>query len=166
MNDELTAYVVEMEAHVAEGGWDQPPRLFALVDTAQLATREPQLAATLAATTGRLTPVEQEELPAGELDEVLAGIAWPAEVQGAALVTEVVMLPPDIDAEPPPDADVAAWAAAQPGRRDVRLAVAVLRDGTRASCLRIRGAETEDELLVGDDLVPNLADALHATLLD
>ena len=32
----LAAAVLEIEAHVAHDGWDQPARLYALVDTAQL----------------------------------------------------------------------------------------------------------------------------------
>ena len=32
----LAAAVLEIEAHIAAGGWDQPARLYALVDTAQL----------------------------------------------------------------------------------------------------------------------------------
>src|SRR4051794_10595618 len=31
VTDALTRAVLETERHVAEGGWDQPPRLFALV---------------------------------------------------------------------------------------------------------------------------------------
>ena len=30
----LAAAVLEIESHIAEGGWDQPARLYALVDTA------------------------------------------------------------------------------------------------------------------------------------
>ena len=159
--DPLLDYLVEIEEHVAAAGWDQPPRLFALVDTAELAQREPQLAEQLEATSGTLTPVEQEALPEGELDEVLTAIGWPDDVLGCALVHEVVMLPPGAD-EQAPETEVAAWAASHPERRDVRLAVAVVREGGRAACLRIRGAE-DDELLTGEDLVPNLAAALLAT---
>ena len=37
----LAAAVLEIESHIAEGGWDQPGRLYALVDTAALVRREP-----------------------------------------------------------------------------------------------------------------------------
>ena len=43
----LLSVVTEVEAHVAEAGWDQPPQLFALVDTEELLRAEPQLATTL-----------------------------------------------------------------------------------------------------------------------
>ena len=38
---------LDIEGHAAAAGWDQPPRLFALVETADLLRREPQLAAEL-----------------------------------------------------------------------------------------------------------------------
>ena len=44
--DALRAAVVEAERHVAGFGWDQPPRLFALVRTLDLLAREPGLAPT------------------------------------------------------------------------------------------------------------------------
>lgn len=98
----LSQTVIEIERHVAASGWDHAPRLYALVDTAELLAHEPQLAdlglTGDPATPGQLTPVEQEELPAGPLDEVLAGISWPAQVLGCALVQEIVLLPPGADA--------------------------------------------------------------------
>ena len=63
----------------------------------------------------------------------------------------------------PRHADVVDWASDHPERREARLAVAVLRDGSRACTVRLRGPD-EDELLVGPDLAPALADALAATL--
>ena len=43
----LAVAALETERHVAASGWDQNPRVFALVDTAALAAAEPQLAASL-----------------------------------------------------------------------------------------------------------------------
>ena len=40
----LATAVLEIERHAAEAGWDQPARLFALVETAGLVAREPHLA--------------------------------------------------------------------------------------------------------------------------
>ncbi|MCA1825115.1 MAG: PPA1309 family protein [Mycobacteriales bacterium] len=161
---DLTTVAVEIEEHADAGGWDQPPRLYALVDTAELAAREPTLAASLGAAAA-LTPIEQEALPDGDLADVLAGIAWPDDVRGCALVNEIVMLPPSVSDAVPDDAAAAAFVAAHPERREARLCVAVLRDGSRAACLRLRGATTrEDKVLTGADLVPNLAAALLQTL--
>ena len=42
-SDPLAIAALDTERHVAAGGWDQPPRLFALVRTADLLEREPQL---------------------------------------------------------------------------------------------------------------------------
>ncbi|MDP9239119.1 MAG: PPA1309 family protein [Actinomycetota bacterium] len=169
----LETTIVEIERHVAQSGWDRPPVLFALVDTAELVSQEPALAETwglseAAAVPGALTPIEQEPLEEGPLDEVLAGITWPAEVLGCAIVQEVLVLPPSAEAERPSEENAADWAAGHPDRREVRMGVAVLRDGSRASALRVRaeGADPTalDDVLVGPDLAPNLADALMDTL--
>ena len=166
MSGLLQETLVEIERHVAGSGWDQQPQLFALARTADLMVREPDLAAQLGLDPDRLpaealTPVEQDPLPDGPLDESLAQVGWPEEVAGCALVQEVVMLPPEVEESMPRHADVLDWASGHPERREARLAVAVLRDGTRACTVRLRGV---DELLVGPDLAPALADALAATL--
>jgi hypothetical protein len=163
----------EIEAHVAQAGWDQRPTLFALVRASQFARDEPETAARLGldqAEGEALTPIEQEALPEGELDVALAQIAWPASVAGTALSQEIVMLPPSVQDELGPlDApDSVSAAAAHPQRREARLVVAVLRDGTSASMLRLRAVDggADDELLTGPDLAPNLVAALLATLRD
>ena len=165
----LQETLVEIERHVSASGWDQRPQLYALARTAELVVREPDFAAQLGLDPDRLpadalTPVEQDALPEDKaLDETLAEIGWPSEVAGCALVQEVVMLPPEVEEAMPRHADVLDWAVGHPQRREARLAVAVLRDGSRACTVRMRG-EDEDELLVGPDLAPALADALAATL--
>jgi hypothetical protein len=170
VTDLLRDTLVEIERHVAGRGWDQPPQLFALARTADLLASEPEFAATLGLAAdglpeGALTPVEQDPLPEGPLDESLRQIGWPTEVAGCALVQEVVVLPPDVEAALPERTDVVTWAAQHPDRREARLAVAVLRDGSRSCAVRLRATGgDEDALLVGDDLVPNLAEALLATL--
>jgi hypothetical protein len=163
----------EIDRHAGTRGWDQPPRLYALADTAELARREPGLAAQLGLTGpgavpegGGLTPVEQDPLPTDRpLDEVLATITWPAEVVGCALVIESLVLPPTAEADlPDPDeVDVAAWVASHPDRRDVRITVAVLRDGSRECVVRLRDHDAEAMVLAGTDLAPALGDALATT---
>ncbi len=169
MTDPLPRLVREIENHVAGAGWDQGARLFALVPTAELLAREPGLAALLgAAVDDALTPVEQEELPDhASIEELLGGLAWPADVAGAALVVERVVLPPEAEADLPDDEGAAlAVLADHPLRQDVRLAVATLRDGTRSAAMRFRLHDDPVQVLVGPDLVPGLADALAATLED
>lgn len=170
-NTRLTRVAVDIERHVAAGGWDQPPHLYALVETADLLRREPQLAADLgivAAPPGDLTPVDQGELPAHDsIDELLAGISWEPEVLGTALAVERLMLPPSEEERLPPDeGEALRWVAEHPSRQEVRLVVAVLRDGSRAAALRMRSHDDEQAVLSGPDLVPTLADALGATLSD
>jgi len=163
----LTPVLREVEAHVADSGWDQPARLFALVPTEELLAREPRLVGVVAGDDAAgLTPVEQEELPEfATLEELLAGLAWPPGVVGAALVVERLVVPPDVEDDLPDDEAAALdLLAGHPGREDVRLAVAVHRDGSRASAIRLRSRDDAAAVLTGTDLVPRLADALAATL--
>ncbi len=166
----LLSVVGEVEGHLAEAGWDQPPQLFALVDTEQLLRAEPQLAETMGlvvARPGSLTPIAQDPLEPGPLDEQLAGMMFGPEVLGVVLTHEVLVLPPSAEAALDDTEDPAAAAAAHPERREVRMAVGVLRDGSRESVLRLRGPDGEaDEIVTGGDLTPGLAEALFATLDD
>lgn len=167
----LTRAVLEIDEYAAGLGWDQPARLFALVDTARLRSQEPGLADQLGlgeeGAAGSLTPIEQEELPSGTaLDEFLATIAWPEVIAGCALTVERLMLPPSAEAAIPDDLDdaaLASWVARHPERQEVRMTVAVLRDGARESAVRLREKDTASEVLTGADLVPGLATALTAT---
>ncbi|MEV6318949.1 PPA1309 family protein [Streptomyces sp. NPDC051776] len=166
----LTRAVLEIDEYASGLGWDQPARLFALVDTDQLRAQEPGLADQLGIDNdveATLTPVEQDELPAGTpLDEFLATIAWPDAVVGCALTVERLLLPPSAEASVPEDLDEArlqAWVAEHPDRQEVRLTVAVLRDGARETALRLREKDSPTEVLTGSDLVPGLAGALAAT---
>lgn len=162
---DLPATVAEIERQLAGAGWNQPPRLYALVNTGRLRETEPGLADLLKnSDADSLTPVEQDPID-GDVAEFLAGIEWPDAVDGCALVNEVVLLPDGAAQERPEAVDESEWAEAHPDARDVRLVVGVARGGERASVLRIRGADGgEDDVLAAPDLVPNLALALLATL--
>ncbi|MFD5034146.1 PPA1309 family protein [Streptomyces sp. NPDC058220] len=167
----LTRAVLEIDEYASGLGWDQPARLFALVDTARLRIDEPELAAQLGLDDGGavapLTPIEQDEIPSGTpLDEFLGTIAWPGAVAGCAMTVERLMLPPSAEASVPDgldDSGLAAWVAAHPERQEVRMTVAVLRDGARESALRLREKDSPSEVLTGSGLVPGLAEALSST---
>lgn len=167
----LRTAVAEVERHVAVEGWDQPPRLFALVETADLLSREPGLAATLqldAGVAASLTPVEQEDLPEGAtLEDLLARVAWPAAVLGAALCVERLILPPHVEAAMPSEEQAAlSYLAEHPEREEMRVSVGVLRDASSACALRLRSHDGDDDVMHGPDLVPGLVAALAATLRD
>ncbi|MGP4090854.1 PPA1309 family protein [Streptomyces sp. KR55] len=170
----LTRAVLEIDEYASGLGWDQPARLFALVDTAQLRAQEPALATQLGLgdeqEAAGLTPIEQDEVPTDKpLDEFLGTIAWPDAVAGCALTVERLMLPPSAEAQVPEDLDEAAlakWVARHPERQEVRMTVAVLRDGARESALRLREKDSPTEVLTGSELVPGLAQALAATFED
>ena len=160
----LRQAALEVESHVAAEGWDQAPRLFALVPTADLIAREPALADQLSTEPGSITPVEQELDPSRELEDLLTEIEWPDAVVGCAAVIERIMLPPEAEESLPDDPDaLVAAAAAHPDRREVRLVAAVVRTGQSHSAVRAR--EPHDaELLEGPDLVPGLIEHLRGTL--
>ncbi len=169
--DPLELVALETEKHVSGGGWDQGPRLFALVRTADVLAREPHLGAGLGPADlapGALTAVEQEDLPATSTVESLLGqVAWPDTVTGCALAVERLVVPPGADEELPEDPESAAAAlSAHPDRRDIRLVVAVLRDGSCRCLVRQRDHDSDDAVGSGDRLAPGLVDALLATLAD
>ncbi|WP_229051635.1 PPA1309 family protein [Aeromicrobium sp. Leaf350] len=166
----LRRAALEVEQHVAEAGWDQPPRLFALVRTAELVAKQPELAAQVGdGADGSFTPIEQEGVPAEDFEDALTRLAWPDEVHGCAAVIERVMLPQDAAEDLPEDPEAAAAALAEhPERQEVRLVAAVLREGGSHSAVRRRGGTGEpsgdSDLLEGPELVPGLVALLDQTL--
>jgi hypothetical protein len=171
MNARLDRLTLDIERHAAASGWDQPVHLFALVESADLLRREPQLADELglrADVPGALTPVDQGDLPDhASIEELLGGILWPPEVLGTALTVERLMVPPAVENDMPQDEGEALhWLGEHPARQEVRLVVAVLRDGSRSAALRMRAHDDETSVLTGENLVPGLADALSSTLAD
>lgn len=144
----MAALAREVEQFVAAAGWDQRPQLFAVVPTTELLRQQPELAEQLDENSA-WTPVAQEEaLPEGDLAESLGRISWPEMVHGCALAQEIIVLPPDAEAElpdvdDPTDADTVTHlrqtAAEHPRRTEARLVAAVLHDGTAACVMRLRG---------------------------
>lgn len=179
----LPQVIREVEDFAASAGWDQPPQLFALVATADLLARQPGLSDQVDRANA-LTPVAQEPLRNGDIADALAGIMWPPAVAGCALVQEIVVLPPDAEAElaiaeplettgapsERPRAETERMrriAAEHPRRREARLVAGVLRDGSAGCVLRLRGDDKyPDEIIEHPDLAPNLVDALRETLRD
>ncbi len=169
VTDPLSVAALDTERHVAGAGWDQNPRLFALVPTADLLQREPHLQRELRGgdlAPGALSAVEQEGLPqTSSLESMLGRISWPETVVGAALAVERVVVPPEAERDLPEDREAAVDALAQhPDRRDVRLLVAVLRDGRSLCLLRQRAHDSDDQVALGEDIAPGLVHALRATL--
>ncbi|WP_435770871.1 PPA1309 family protein [Nocardioides sp. SYSU DS0651] len=168
----LAAAVLEIEGHHARAGWDQPARLYALVDTAQLVEQEPALAAQLGLDSpderGSLTPIEQDPLPAGqELEQALPGIVWPDVVTGCAAVVERLVLPPSVDGLVPEDPAAAEqFAREHPDKEDVRIVAGVTRHGATYCALRMRSHDEDSAVMGGVDLVPALLELLRSTLED
>ena len=167
--DPLAIAALDTERHVAAAGWDQPARLFALVRTADLLEREPQLREQMGPSDlaeGALTAIEQEGLPTtSSLETLLGRLAWPDEVDGCAFAIERMVVPPEAERElPARGEDAVDHLAAHPDRKDVRLVVAVLRDGASICLLRQRDHDSDDAVATGKDIAPGLVEALKATL--
>ena len=182
--DALGSAIREVIEFVDAAGWGQPPQLFALVPTSLLADTQPEWVDEH--DTSELTLIEQEPLPVSpesglaELEHVLATTSWPSEVEGCALVQEIIVLPPEAENDlddalgpllaDPDAADHVARNAAEalPESRTARLAAAVLRDGRTLSLLQLAPDDDDFdgpiELLQHPDLAPNLVAALAATL--
>ena len=169
-DDALVAALMEIERHVAHGGWGQPARLFALVPTAELVAAEPALAEQIARPDelpeGALSSIEQDGFHTGaDLLEDLDRITWPPAVHGCALSVERLFVPPHVEDQIPDDPEQAtAFVAEHPERHGVRVVVGVTRGGSRYGVARL--ATNPDDLLAADDLVPGLGDALARTLSD
>lgn len=171
VTDPLSIVSLDTERHVAAAGWDQNPRLFALVRTADLAANEPSFGAGLTGSDlapDALTAVEQEGLPrTAHLESLLGRLAWPETVTGCAIVVERVVVPPEAERDLPDDPGAAVEAlAGHPARQDVRLLAAVLRDGSHRCLLRQRAHDSDDQVATGEDIAPGLVQALLATLAD
>jgi hypothetical protein len=86
-------------------------------------------------------------------------------------VVERIVLPPEAEAAVADRPDAATVAREHPAAQDMRIVVAVTKDGQQMSVLRLRAApgvdgspsDADDSVLTGHDLVPGLADALLAT---
>jgi hypothetical protein len=151
---DLEQTVRDLDAHVAQDGWDQPTRLFAVAETRALLEREPALAGQLSgsAEASPWTTIEQEGLPShDDLDGLLGPISWPETVDGAAVSAERVMVSPDT-------------APGRQTRHELRATMAVLRDGSRCTVLRLREHDDADAVIVGEDLISGLGDLLMHTL--
>lgn len=169
--DALLAALIDLEHHVGSAGWDQPPRLFALVLTDAFAAAEPALAAQMGLRTTAqgaapeaLTAVEQDEFEAsGDLLGDLAELSWPETVFGCAISAERTFLPAGQEGDLPEGAAAAAaYVAAHPARQDIRVVVGADRAGHVHGVARL--VSQPDQLLGAADLVPGLGAALAHTL--
>lgn len=160
----LPVVVREIEEFAAAAGWDQAPRMFALVPTRELLEAEPNLADQLDPESV-LTPIAQDDLPSHDLADALARVSWPEQVVGCALVQEIVVLPPEAESELPEEDEAAQTAAAEhPDRQEARLAAGVLRGGGETCVMRLRDVgEDEGEVVQDSSLAPNLLHALRET---
>lgn len=148
MDEALKAVVTEVEEHVAREGWDQPVRLFALMRTADVLASHPHLSLVPEM---EYTSLEQE-IGSQDIAELFSVIEWDAQVVGAVVAAERIV------------ADSAADTSSAPvAGHEVRMVCAVLRNGATASALRYRDHDDPSLVAIGENVVPQLADALLAS---
>ena len=157
----LAHVVLDIEKAASLVGWDHAPSLYALVRTATLLD-QPDLPEELKdalrqewdGTDTHLSAIIQEDFQGEDLEDMLAHLAWPPSVVGAAL-----------EAQAPEDPDEAlAFISNHPKATDVRIAAGALRSGETWSALRARTFDSDDKVGQGSQLVPGLTDALLASL--
>ncbi len=159
--------VDELAAELAKVGWGQPTRLFGLVRSDLLLAEEPDLAAEIDAQPGTLTAIEQDGFDTTiPVPQMLTRIAWPDSVFGAAVAVEQLVLPPEAEADLPNGTDpdeVAAAAANDDRASQLRIVVAVTRDGAEDAVLVLDDHDQPIRGGNGQRLVPRLADSLAET---
>ena len=110
----LANVVVDIEKGAARVGWDHAPSIYALVPTAMLLA-DPNLPADIAeqlrggwdGSEDHLSAIIQKDLDTDDIEQVLAHLAWPEAVPGAALTVERIVVPPEVEDEAPEDPEEA-----------------------------------------------------------
>ena len=169
----LKETVLEIERECAKAGWSRGIVLYALVPTADVIESAPEMAAALAdKSPSSLTAIEQEEVElTGTIEDFLGTISWSAEVFGAALVLERLI----VNEEPPSNLvgelagelegeALASWVNEH--GQEVRMVVGVLRDGSQECVMRMRAYDDENAIMAGPDLLPGMAEALALTFAE
>jgi len=165
VNPSLHTVLVELSEKVAADGWDQPPRLFALVATADLQRNDPKFAAELGLTDLDPTAAPWTALEDDFSNATLEQVLWPSAVGGCALVVERLTLPPEAEDQIPEDPQAAMdFVAEHPDRQEIRLIAVMLRDGERDASVRFRAHDTPEDMLFGPELISDdLVYALYQT---
>lgn len=158
----LKETVLEIERECAKAGWTRGIVLYALVPTADVIESAPEMAEALAEKSPTsLTAIEQEDVElTGTIEDFLGTISWSAEVFGAALVLERLI----VNEEPPGELSeeaLADWVIEH--GQEVRMVVGVLRDGSQECAMRMRAYDDENAIMAGPELLPGMAEALALT---
>lgn len=161
----LKETVLEIERECAKAGWTRGIVLYALVPTADVIESAPEMAEALAEKSPTsLTAIEQEDVAlTGTIEDFLGTISWSAEVFGAALVLERLI----VNEEPPGELSeeaLADWVIEH--GQEVRMVVGVLRDGSQECAMRMRAYDDENAIMAGPELLPGMAEALALTFAE
>lgn len=169
----LRSVLMEIENGAASVGWDRPPSIYALVPTKEL-MGTPEIPGDVLAdlerawdgTDTHLSAILQESVVGEDVEELLPKLAWPESVWGAAVTVERIIVPPAVEEEAPEDPDEAlAFISNHPARTDVRLSVAVTREGDSWCAIRARNFDDAGHVATGETLVPSMVEALKIGFL-
>lgn len=169
----LRSVLMEIENGAASVGWDRPPSIYALVPTKEL-MGTPEIPGDVLADLERawdgadthLSAILQESVVGEDVEELLPKLAWPESVWGAAVTVERIIVPPAVEEEAPEDPDEAlAFISNHPARTDVRLSVAVTREGDSWCAIRARNFDDAGHVATGETLVPSMVEALKIGFL-
>ncbi|MBV7363552.1 hypothetical protein KRX54_03790 [Actinomycetaceae bacterium TAE3-ERU4] len=167
----LALAVKEIEQQASQVGWDHPPTVYALVKAKQLLA-DPQLPeqfrghleSQIQVNEEYLVAVVQEDLSTPQILETLEQLAWPEEVCGMAVSLERVSVPPEVEAQAPADSEAAAtFFANHESREEIRICAGALRTGQTWCAIRSRAHDSEESVVEGSEMIPDLSQALLAT---
>lgn len=152
---DLQNVIRELDEHIAESGWDQPVQLFAIAsgspesESASVADEE---------SLQMLFEPQGIDFSDGPIIDVLRTLEWDSEVLGLAIVAERIISVENSDAT---DLTTESYSTTQ----EIRVLAIVMREGATMNAIRYRTHEHSNDLLVGNNLVPELNQALYSSLV-
>lgn len=146
----------ELDEHIANSGWDQPVQLFAIVSGDSVS--EEQLAASDTDESPQLLFEPQGiDFSDGSIIDVLRTLGWDDAVQGLAIAAERII---SVENQDVSDLEHDSYSTTQ----EIRVLAIALRTGETMNAIRYRSHDEPDDLLTGENLVPELNQALFGSL--
>lgn len=146
----------ELDEHIANSGWDQPVQLFAIVSGDSVS--EEQLVASDTDESPQLLFEPQGiDFSDGSIIDVLRTLGWDDAVQGLAIAAERII---SVENQDVSDLEHDSYSTTQ----EIRVLAIALRTGETMNAIRYRSHDEPDDLLTGENLVPELNQALFGSL--
>jgi len=146
----------ELDDHIANSGWDQPTALFAIV-SGDPDSPEQTDAASVQSNKQLLFEPQGIDFSDQAIIDVLRTLGWDEAVSGLAIAAERIISVENEDAK---DLEQDAYSTTQ----EIRVLAIVMRTGETMNAIRYRSHDEPDDLLTGENLVPELNQALLMSL--